>query len=996
MWFELYDIMKKSARVHIPIGTLIVATLVLAGWQFNAGFLVRPLPNLDATNPLAAIGFLLSAVAVLLLVHKPRTGVWLHGARITAWLVLLIGLLRIVDIATGNLFNIDQWLFAQRLLADDAASLPNRMGLLSAIGFFLLGLSLLLAGYRWAFARQCAGLAAFIVMWAGLVCTLGYIYRVREFYQLLAIMPVSITGAMLFALIGRATLAVNPESAFLQTFSSPYLGGILARRFVPIILIAPGLVGFAGLWIYRYRAFSPGLGVAVLVATIVTILFALIWFLAIRLNNSDKARTESENALKEFNKNLEATVAERTEKVIKLNRLSTFLSAINQAIVHTTTVEQLMENICNTATGIGQFKVAGASLLNEHNKLSMVAISGPPVATFTYQQNAVIDLSSATFRGTMLDVTMRTGKYVVSNDVQNDPAMLHRRQYLVENDIRASIALPVKKFGRVVGVMAFHSTVKNFFDEAEIALLQEAANDASFAMELIHNEELRLLGEKQLAQSEANLKRAQQLAHVGHWQLSFASSTAVWSDEACRIYGLPPEDNTHTFEAWLSFVHPDDRQAVTDTIQQSQQSLSNYSLEHRIVRRDGTVRYLQSETTFEFDAQHKPVGLYGVLHDVTDIKLQQEAIRKSEANLSAIIENTDAVIYSLDRNLKCLTYNSNLKNMLDAVYGFEVKPGVDLGDFIAKTNATDFNDWNDTYAHALAGNPMQFVKEYTIGDVKTYTSFYINPIREGNEVIGVSCMGRDITAQKMAELEIKALNESLELKVKERTAQLSKLNKELEKFSVTVSHDLQAPLRAINGFSKILLEDYKDKLDEEGREFLGIIDTNVLRMSDLIRDLLDFSRMGKPMKIKLTDMTELAATALKDIQSHTPGFKAHVTLKPMPPAVCDQALMQQVWTNLISNAVKYSSKKPQPEIEIGTLDTKPGEPVYYIRDNGVGFDMQTADKLFEPFNRLHSISDFEGTGIGLSTVHRIISRHGGTIWAESEVDKGATFYFTLP
>nr|MBP6731772.1 hypothetical protein [Chitinophagales bacterium] len=234
------------------------------------------------------------------------------------------------------------------------------------------------------------------------------------------------------------------------------------------------------------------------------------------------------------------------------------------------------------------------------------------------------------------------------------------------------------------------------------------------------------------------------------------------------------------------------------------------------------------------------------------------------------------------------------------------------------------------------------------------------------------------------------------LKVKERTAQLSKLNKELEKFSVTVSHDLQAPLRAINGFSKILLEDYKDKLDAEGREFLGIIDTNVLRMSDLIRDLLDFSRMGKPMKIKLTDMTELAATALKDIQSHTPGFKAHVTLKPMPPAVCDQALMQQVWTNLISNAVKYSSKKPQPEIEIGTLDTKPDEPVYYIRDNGVGFDMQTADKLFEPFNRLHSISDFEGTGIGLSTVHRIISRHGGTIWAESEVDKGATFYFTLP
>lgn len=994
--FELYDIMRKGARVHIPVGAIIVSLLVLLGWQFNVGFLIRPLPHLDATNPLTAIAFLFASVAVFLLMHKPRTGSWMVAARCSAWVVLLTGLLRIADIASGNALNIDLWLFRQRLLADsDTGNLPNRLGLIAAIGFLLLGLSLLLAGYRKVFYRQFASVAAFIVMWSGLVLSLGYIYRVQEFYTLLNYMPLSITGAALFAFVGRATLAVNPDAAFLQTFNSPYLGGVLARRFVPVILIAPGLVGFAGLWIYWAEPFSPGLGVVVLVAAIVTILFSLIWFLAIRLNNSDKARTESENALKEFNKNLEATVAERTEKVIKLNRLSTFLSAINQAIVHTTTVEQLMENICNTATGIGQFKVAGASLLSTDNKLSMVAISGPPEATYAYRQNAVIDLNSDMFRGTMLDITLRTGKYMVSNDVQTDPAMLHRRQYLIENDIRASIALPVKKFGEVAGVMAFHSTVKDFFDDAEIALLQEAANDASFALELIHNQQLRLHAEEQLAQSEMNLKRAQQIAHVGHWQLSFATGQAVWSDEACRIYGLPPEDNIHTFEEWQSFLHPHDIALVNEVIQQGQQSLSNYSLEHRIVRRDGTVRYLQSETTFEFDANHKPVGLYGVLHDVTEIKLQQETIRKSEANLSAIIENTDAFIYSLDRNLKCLTCNSNLKNMLQQVYGFEVKTGVDLGEFIAKTNATEYKEWEDIYAHALAGKAMQFVKEYTFGDLKTYTSFYINPIREGNEIIGLSCTGLDITAQRMAELEIKALNESLELKVKERTEQLSALNKELEKFSATVSHDLQAPLRAISGFSKILLQDYQDKLDEEGREFLSIIDSSVIRMSDLIRDLLDFSRLGKPMKIKLTDMTELAENAVKEIRNDTARFKANVHIKPMPPAVCDQTLMQQVWANLISNAVKYSSKQAQPEIEIGILPDKT-EPVYYVRDNGVGFDMKTADKIFEPFNRLHGITEFEGSGIGLSTVHRIITRHGGSIWAESKPGKGATFYFTLP
>jgi light-regulated signal transduction histidine kinase (bacteriophytochrome) len=231
-------------------------------------------------------------------------------------------------------------------------------------------------------------------------------------------------------------------------------------------------------------------------------------------------------------------------------------------------------------------------------------------------------------------------------------------------------------------------------------------------------------------------------------------------------------------------------------------------------------------------------------------------------------------------------------------------------------------------------------------------------------------------------------------RVQETGAELAATNKELDAFAHSVSHDLRAPLRAIDGYAQILEEDYGAKLDEEGRRLLGVVRASGDKMNRQIEDLLAFARLGRQTPRKApVDMAQLAREVLGELGNGARSAQVHI--EALPEASADAGLMKHVWANLIGNAIKYSGKRPEPRVEVGGR-REPAETIYWVRDNGAGFDMRFADKLFGVFQRLHRPEEFPGTGVGLSIVQRIVTRHGGRVWAEGQPGVGATFYFALP
>jgi PAS domain S-box-containing protein len=253
----------------------------------------------------------------------------------------------------------------------------------------------------------------------------------------------------------------------------------------------------------------------------------------------------------------------------------------------------------------------------------------------------------------------------------------------------------------------------------------------------------------------------------------------------------------------------------------------------------------------------------------------------------------------------------------------------------------------------------------------------------------------DVTERKLAEEQIEALNANLARQVKERTAELAAINKELESFTYSISHDLRAPLRHMDGFSKILLENYASELEPDVRRYLGRIVQAAGHMGRLMDDLLNLSRLGRQeLTPQHTELDGLVRETLDQMSSTFAGRDVEWSIQSLPAVECDAGLMRLVFQNLISNAIKFTRSRKPAVIEVGA-NSNASAPTFFVRDNGVGFDMKYADKLFGAFQRLHREEEFEGTGIGLATVQRILNKHGGRAWVDAQPGQGATFYFTL-
>jgi PAS domain S-box-containing protein len=303
--------------------------------------------------------------------------------------------------------------------------------------------------------------------------------------------------------------------------------------------------------------------------------------------------------------------------------------------------------------------------------------------------------------------------------------------------------------------------------------------------------------------------------------------------------------------------------------------------------------------------------------------------------------------------------------------------------------------WQDVWQHLKEQGKFRLETMHCAKDGRSIpVEIVANYIDFGGRELDCAIV-RDITERQQAEENIRRLNEELEQRVMDRTAQLAAANQELEAFSFSVSHDLQSPLRAINGFANILQDDYAGQLDGTGQELLSRIQGNALRMAQLVDDLLAFSRLSRqPVRKEKIELDNLTRQVLASLQPEIEERQVAISVAQLPTCEADPSLLRQVILNLLENALKYSRQRADAEIEVN-WQIQDGKTVYFVRDNGVGFDMKRADKIFHVFQRLHSEDMYEGTGIGLANVQRIIHRHGGRIWCTAEVNKGATFYFTL-
>lgn len=498
----------------------------------------------------------------------------------------------------------------------------------------------------------------------------------------------------------------------------------------------------------------------------------------------------------------------------------------------------------------------------------------------------------------------------------------------------------------------------------------------------------RLEGAKRL------LDATQRLSKVGGWQLDVASGEVSWTDEMYRLHDVDPKtfDPGHP-PSTIAFYRPEDQAMLREALERAIHSGRSYDLELMLTTARGRTRWVRTigEAVRE---RGDIVRVHGNVIDITERKEAEDALRESEEKYRLLAQNTGDLIVAADPDGTWRYVSPSAKTLL----GYDV---VELVGMRTRDLAHP-----DDRARVLAerehvlrtGEPRSLQLRMSRADGKyVWMEATMAPAKDrAGKIAGLVSILRDVTRRKAAEDELQALNAELEQRVMQRTRDLEAANAELESFAYSVSHDLRAPLRAIDGFSLALLDDHRDNLNEEARAHLDRLRAASQRMGALIDGLLKLSRIGRAaLRSERVDLTALAREIASELRAGDPKRDVEIQIQEGLAAQGDPTLLRVVLQNLVENAWKFTGKRAHATIDIGTQPTPAGQ-AFYVRDNGAGFDPQFAHKLFGAFQRLHTASEFPGSGIGLATVRRIIARHGGTTWATGQPDQGATFFFTIP
>ncbi|MGM3306910.1 PAS domain-containing sensor histidine kinase [Anabaena sp. WFMT] len=1073
------DLVAFNISSKLAITTALIGFVVSTGWIFNLEILKSVLPGQLTMKVNTALGFLFSGISLWLWHQNRQQKQSFHLqliSQVLAGFVVLIGLLTLIQYGFNINLGIDQLLIKEDINAV-ATYYLGRMAPNTALCFFWLGSALILLQYRLMSVAQSLATGSFFIALFGLV---GYVFGISTFYRLAPFTGMAVHTSVTFLLLGLGIILSSPKNGWMQTVMSPYLGGVTARRLLPVVIGVPILSSGLFLSAYRSNVIPDETGFLLRAIINIFILGVVVWWNAKYLNTSDRKYQNAQQALQDAYENLETKVHERTAQ----------LEAANQALRDG---RRQLSNLINTLPGI----VFSRSVDDE---CLIHSLSDGYLSIIGCSRTDISSYSDRTFQD--LIVPEDVPKIVAAIQTAIEQNSSYEIEYRIRTEYGQEKWLWEK--GIETSVDGQTQTIQGFITEIT---------------SLKHTQEA-------LRVSEERWRLATSAALDAIWEWDSSSDMTTLSERWFTLLGEKPQSLTISRLEWSRYVHPDDCKRVIKCVEDYlTQKAPRYYSEYRLRHQDGSYKWVESQAIAQWDEQGHPLRLVGSIADITERKQTEQALRESEAKFRELAENIHEVFHinSADlsqvlyispgyeqiwrRSCQSLYQNPNswsesihpddcdrilaacerliqgepleeeyrivrpqgeIRWIFARVFPIYSQSGIILrhagiaaditerklaeitvqqseeryrslveataqviwitdshGQFITPQESweaftgqsfPEYQGWSWQYAihpedrertkqvwSKALDNSELYENECRIQSKNgEYRYFWVRavPVLEtdgsNREWVG-TCT--DITNRKQTEREIQELNEQLETRVQQRTAQLTAANKELEAFSYSVSHDLRAPLRGLDGFSKTLLERYQDQLDDKGKHYLTRIRAGTQRMGELIDDLLQLSRVTRSqMRHTQINLSAIAQEIAQELSESNPKRQVEWLISPHLTVTGDPQLLRIVMENLLNNAWKFTSVKIQSQIEFSctaSYNENGSNITYFVRDNGVGFNEAYANKLFQPFQRLHTIEEFPGTGIGLATVQRVIFRHGGYIWANGVVGEGAIFHFTL-
>lgn len=955
------------------------------------------------------------------------------------FLILLISGSTLLEYGSGWNLGIDQIAFSEQV--GFATPYPERMGINTAVKFVLLAIALLLFQRRHQASIKIAQLITLATAAITLQAVVSYSYGVRFSYQPGGqITAIALPTALMFLVLCIGMLFLYPHQGFMQTFTTELDGGGIARKLVPAAVLLPLLLGWGLVWGDRAGYYEPEFGFSLLVVPLVAIQTMLIWQSADWLNRNDAERRRLEAIRQQTEADLRASETRFQQMTESIDDAFWMMNAQTQEIIYISPQYEKIwgrpiENLKQWSDWI--------EAIHPDDRLRVQTSFFPTVLQHQQSDEYRIlrpDGSIRWVRGRGYPVYDTTGRVQYISGVAEDITERKQLETQQEGFFRLSLDLLCvagidgyfkrlnPSFERVLGYSKTELLAQPFIefvhpddrDKTLAALDQLSQGESVIHFEnryrckdgsyrwldwvtkplveegvlyaVAHDVTARKQLEAELRLNEERFRCLYNADIIGIVVANFTGEIVEANDTFLNLVGYSRTDLHSQKMSWLHMTPAEYLPLDQASIQQVQQTGSGPIYEKEFIRKDGSRVAVLLGAALLSNSPEKAICF---ILDLTARKQTESALRESEARFRHMTDAAPMLVWMSGVDRLCNYFNQAWLDYTGRTSEQEMGFGWAEG-----IHPNDFQRCIETYTTAF-GARQPFEMEYRLrrrdGNYRWLFDLGVPRFTPTGDFLGYIGSCFEIHDRKQAEADTRRINEILELRVQERTRQLELANKELESFSYSVSHDLRAPLRHIAGFVA-LLQKHLDSaaLDATSQRYFSIIAETTRQAGTLIDDLLAFSYVGRSeMRSMPVNLEQIVLEIQQELEPEIAQRQIDWQIDPLPLVQGDPSMLRLVVRNLIENAVKYTRLRTEAEIHMGSFSNEQ-EDVFFVRDNGIGFNMQYAHKLFGIFQRLHSDPNYEGTGIGLANVRRIIHRHGGKTWAESTLNQGSTFYFSLP